>query len=154
MSLESRFWSKVAKAGPDECWLWTGARNEHGYGVMRPEGQRTGPTIKAHRVALELAGISPGELHALHSCDNPPCVNPAHLRAGTIAENASERDAKGRGNRGSRNGAAKLAEPDITEIRRRLGVGHRHRDIAADFGVSRSRITMIANGHGWRHVAA
>ena len=59
MSLESRFWPKVRKLGPDDCWPWLAATNEHGYGVMRPEGRRTGPTVKAHRVAALLDGRDP-----------------------------------------------------------------------------------------------
>ena len=59
MSLESRFWSKVRKLGPDDCWPWLAATNEHGYGVMRPEGRRIGPTVKAHRVSALLDGRDP-----------------------------------------------------------------------------------------------
>ena len=84
MSLESRFWSKVRKLGPGDCWPWLAATNEHGYGVMRPEG--TGPTVKAHRVSALLDGRDPAGRVVLHSCDNPPCVNPAHLVVGDQAD--------------------------------------------------------------------
>lgn len=153
MSLESRFWSKVEKRGPAECWPWTGARNEHGYGVMRPEGRRSGPTIKAHRVAVTLDGRDPAGLCVLHRCDNPRCVNPAHLFLGTKADNTQDMIAKRRGLVGQRNGQAKLTDAQAAEIRRRRLAGERRDVLAAEFNVSGASITRIANREGWRHVA-
>lgn len=81
--LSKAFYMKVEQRGPDECWLWTGARNDRGYGQLS--------TRKATHVALELAGnLRPVGALALHSCDNPPCCNPNHLRWGTDAENAAD----------------------------------------------------------------
>ncbi|MEU8199394.1 HNH endonuclease [Microbispora amethystogenes] len=153
MSLESRFWSKVDKRGPDDCWPWTGATNQHGYGVMRPEGRRSGPTVKAHRVSLTLAGIDPDGWCVLHSCDNRKCVNPAHLRLGTKADNTRDMLTKQRGLVGQRNGHAKLTDTQAAEIRRRRLAGERRDVLAAEFHVSGATITRIANGEGWRHVA-
>ena len=152
MSLESRFWSKVEKRGPGECWEWTGAKNEHGYGVMRPEGRRHGPTIKAHRVALILAGRDVEGLVACHRCDNPPCVNPAHLFLGTQKQNVADMHAKGRGNHGTRNGASKLSEPDIALIRAWSALRLPRRPVMDGYGIAPNTYNNVAKGKTWRHV--
>ncbi|MYR75142.1 MULTISPECIES: HNH endonuclease [unclassified Streptomyces] len=152
-TLADRFWAKVDKRSPDECWEWTAALNEHGYGVMRPEGQRTGPTIKAHRVSVLLDGRAPEGLCVLHRCDNPPCVNPSHLFLGTKADNAADRDAKGRGNTGEVNGQARLTVAQVLQIRARAAAGELQRVLAAEYGISRPTVSRIVNGHGWTHIA-
>src|ERR1700756_2891954 len=108
--VEDRFWAKVAK-GPG-CWEWQGKRHYKGYGHFTVRGQGRRRTLKAHRVSWELAnGPIPEGLHVLHSCDNPPCVNPDHLFLGTDMDNVHDRDAKGRRNvAGSRSWKAQLVE--------------------------------------------
>jgi hypothetical protein len=87
-----RFWAKVA-VGPG-CWEWT-AGTQYGYGRFVLGGR----TFKAHRLSYEISvGVIPDGLKVLHHCDNPPCVNPAHLFVGTHADNVRDREAKGRGN--------------------------------------------------------
>ncbi|MBI5315856.1 MAG: HNH endonuclease [Nitrospirae bacterium] len=93
-SLPDRFWSKVAKGPPEDCWLWMGARLLTGYGVFS-----LGGSDGAHRVAWMLThGPIPPGRHICHHCDNPPCCNPAHLFCGTHLDNMRDRDRKGRGN--------------------------------------------------------
>lgn len=84
----ARYWAKVDKRGPDDCWLWLGARNGRGYGVISLDGRN----LLAHRVAVILAGGQfTAELpFAAHRCGNPSCVNPAHIRPATHSENVLE----------------------------------------------------------------
>lgn len=91
--LAERFWGKVKKG--EGCWEWQGSINTTGYGqIYLGAGRRRSVT---HRVSYELAkGPIPDGLVVMHSCDNPRCVNPDHLSVGTHADNAADRDAKGR----------------------------------------------------------
>ena len=152
-SLADRFWEKVDKRGPNECWEWQGARRVSGYGAIYPgESGRSGPSLKAHRVSLQLAGVDIDGLVVRHRCDNPPCVNPAHLEIGEQVENVADMVGRGRHSHGTSRPRARLTEAEVTEIRRRVANGEYHRVIAADYRISRSRVTMIANGKAWRHV--
>lgn len=101
-SLERRFWAKVGMQPKDQCWPWRGSRaKRYGYGELsvRRNNIRTGPPGKAHRISYELhfGPIAPG-LKVLHTCDEPACVNPAHLKLGTQLDNIADMVAKGRHN--------------------------------------------------------
>lgn len=88
-----RFRSKIeASDGPDACHTWTGSVSNTGYGAFGASGHNH----LAHRLSYLLAGGQYGHPVVLHSCDNPRCVNPAHLRGGTISDNARDMVAKGR----------------------------------------------------------
>jgi hypothetical protein len=94
-NLESRYWPKVAKTTPDECWIWQAAA-KHPFGYGRMTAGR-GVHIKAHQIAWALAnGPIPEEACVLHRCDNPPCCNPAHLFLGSKKDNTRDMMAKNR----------------------------------------------------------
>jgi hypothetical protein len=95
-----RFWSKVDIAGPDECWLWTASCSNKSYGKLW-----WGPKCEgAHRISYmlehgldELPKTMDGSrADVMHSCDEPKCVNPAHLSLGTAMLNQRDKTAKGR----------------------------------------------------------
>src|SRR6266571_2972703 len=88
--LSIRFWSRVERGDPDECWTWTGTRNYDGYGRISPGGgNRAGVhAIMAHRYAYEaLVGPIPAGLTIDHLCRQVDCVNPKHMEPVTIQEN-------------------------------------------------------------------
>lgn len=93
--LEAKFWRNVDKRGPDECWPWLAFLCRGGYGRVRFKNVRTAAT----HISLEIDGRprppAPGD-HALHSCDNRKCVNPAHLRWGTHQDNMRDMIQRGR----------------------------------------------------------
>jgi len=113
-TLEQLFWSHVQLCQHGLqcrrcCWLWQGTRTRQGYGYLRVDSQ----IVSAHRVAMELAHGAllfpfvsgcfsrhqrqPLRVLSLHTCDRPPCVNPAHLFPGTFHDNC--RDAMQKGHR-------------------------------------------------------
>lgn len=145
--LEVRFWANVDKRGNSECWLWTGLRSTRGYGSIRYNGKM----CIASRICYEIHhGPIPSGLCVCHTCDNPPCVNPSHLFLGTSADNAADRDAKGRHNpaRGSAHGGAKLTWHDVDYIRR---ARETLRQLARKFGISISQVWRIRSGAAWSH---
>lgn len=150
-TLEARFWAKVDKRSPDECWPWTAATNAGGYGVIGLSHDRTG---LATHVSLGLAGKPrEGDAHACHTCDNPPCVNPVHLWWGTLADNNRDMHAKGRWvnniPKGIAQKGAKLTEDAVREIR---SSPLNNVELGAKFGVSATLIWKVRNRDLWRHI--
>lgn len=152
--LVDKFWKRVVVGAPDECWLWQGARNSvTGYGHIRHMGRN----VYAHRVAFEMAndGIPDG-LWVLHRCDNPPCVNPAHLFAGTPKDNVHDSMNKGRRNdsnksrRGEKSYHAKITDAQALVIKRALASGAKPKELAAQYPISLQTIYAISGGYSWK----
>lgn len=94
--LSQRLWSKIDVKSEDECWPWKGTLNKQGYGAIgfkdrKPKG--------AHRVTYQITkGDIPEGMVVMHTCDNPQCCNPKHLKLGTYSDNSEDMVSKGRGN--------------------------------------------------------
>lgn len=157
--LEQRFWSKVDKRGPDECWMWTGGVMRSGYGGIGKGGRREGIAY-THRLSWELnVGPIPQGMHILHCCDlryatgdttYRRCVNPSHLRLGTNVENISDMVKLKRHQHGETSGNAKLSEASVRAIR---ASSEPHLVLARRYGVSRGCIGLVLAVKRWAHVA-
>ena len=154
-AVRARFWAKVAVRGPDECWLWTAFVNDSGYGRFKIQGV----WWRAHRVSLMLAVgriLSRSEF-ACHHCDNPPCVNPAHLFVGSLQDNTDDAVKKGRmykwsGLRaGSSNPRAVLTDANVREILGSPSVSTA--EFSERFGVSAWSIYAVRRGETWAHIS-
>lgn len=142
----SRFWRLVDVRSDDECWQWLGDTDGDGYGVFFFKGRRAG----AHEFALSFTTGERKlpELDTCHSCDNPPCCNPCHLRFGTRKSNVADMVNRGRASLNAR----KLSDEDVMMIRNRRAAGARQKDLARDFGVCDATISGIVTGNKWRSV--
>jgi hypothetical protein len=138
-----RFWPKVAFPEGSDCWEWQGSRDGKGYGMFRVSSTKV---RRAHRYAYELFhGAVPDGTVFLHECDNPPCVNPRHLRIGTRAENNADRDSKGRHVPllGEQHGRHILTEDQVRIIRRAPRQRGGNIALAKEFGVSVFTVNQV-----------
>lgn len=154
-SLSERFWEQVNPEPNSGCWLWDGPFISFGYGhIAERTGRNQKRTLKAHRVSWEIHhGPIPDGLCVLHKCDTPACVNPDHLILGTNSDNVRDRDSKQRQARGERNGAAKLTEQKVRDIRVLRKGGLTQQCIADMMGVNQTKISNVLRGETWKHVA-
>jgi hypothetical protein len=146
-----RFERFVARSGSG-CHLWTGSPDTHGYGRFY-SGRERG-TLPAHVFAWEQANgrrVIPG-MDICHRCDNPPCVNPAHLFEGTRSDNVQDMLAKLRGAQGEASPEHRLKAVQVIAIRQRYAAGEPSTRLAAEYGVKRNTIGNIVRGERWRSV--
>lgn len=147
-----RFWEKVDKRGPDDCWLWTGKPDKRGYGWISrgSNGEGSNQRVSAHRASWELHnGPIPDNMNVCHNCpggDNPSCVNPSHLFLGTHTDNMHDMIKKGRSKR------TKLTADKVLQIRERFAQGEMQKTIAAEFGISDRGVWSIVHCKTWKHI--
>ncbi len=130
--------------GEDSCWPWQATRSARGYGRVCVG---LGRMDWAHRVSWEQAnGPIPAGGHVLHRCDNPSCVNPAHLFLGDQATNMADMTLKGRTK-------SHLSAKDVELIRLLCGrIGCTQAEVARRYGVARSTVSAITRRETWTHV--
>jgi len=148
---QDRFWKKVDKRGPNDCWNWTAVKHERGYGHMEIQNKN----YKTHRLSWEfINGKIPDGLCCLHKCDNTSCCNPAHLFLGTQRDNMRDMVQKGRNNPriGTENGNSKLSEQNVLEIRKLHHEGMKNKRISIMYKVSETTICHVVNRKTWKHV--
>jgi hypothetical protein len=141
---------RVAASG---CWEWQGSGVQNGYG-------RIGHSRKeelVHRLVYRLCVADvPASIQVCHHCDNPACLNLAHLFAGTASDNARDAVAKGRNyvpcQKGG-NKARKLSDDDVRAIRPKADAGEKMGRMAQEYRVSPSVITSVVRRHRYRSVA-
>jgi hypothetical protein len=146
--LAERFWEKVDKRGPDECWPWVGSIDTRGYGSIGANGGK--PLLRAHRVAYELCvGPIPPGLVVCHACDTRHCVNPGHLFVATQRENVLDMVRKGRRQwpAGACHPKAKLRAEDVLAIR---NDPRPPRLIRAEYGIGKTTLHQIKRRETWR----
>ena len=148
----ARFWSKVDRRGPDECWPWRAGRHWQGYGQFKLNGKKQ----LAHRVAFFIAeGMWP-EPNALHTCDNPPCCNRAHLFEGSQADNmrdmSDKHRAPGGSARGTANGSTRLTVESVIELRALCVAGVSQSEVARRLGVGHTTVWRAVHRKTWAHV--
>ncbi len=157
--IQDRFWGRVERRGPNECWRWVGTKLNTGYGLIKGNlfGKPTSPTgsaVLAHRVSWILANgfiLNDGSGHhgwvVMHTCDNRECVNPAHLVLGSQNENIADMQDKGRARfeglsrkSGAAHVQAALTAEQEVEV---LATRDPARAVAARFGVDKSVILRV-----------
>lgn len=148
--IKRRFWKKVDKRGPDDCWGWLAAKLKDGYGQIGET--KTGATYQAHRLSWVLANGKQIDDNMIvrHTCDNPSCVNPNHLILGTLRDNRIDAVKKNRVFRpvGELAPSAKLTWEEVEQIRH-IADSLPQTAISKIFNVSRSTIQKILKNETW-----
>lgn len=143
-------WTEVIrKPELGACWEWSGLLDKKGYGRVAVGKQKM---KAAHRASFEVwNGELDPSLYVCHSCDNPICINPAHLFLGDQYVNMGDAKAKKRSANGMRQGQAKLTDAQVAEIRAKYATGqHSQASLGREYGVTSSNIWAIVNRRNWK----
>lgn len=140
-SIIHKFMAKVKFSGSEDCWTWKGGKSPRGYGYLSHKRN-----LRAHRVSYAIVhGDLPEGLQICHECDNPSCVNPSHLFAGTAQENSHDCVRKGR----HVSAMTKFTKEQVIAIR---ADNRNYRDIAKEYGVHDKTISYMKRGLSYKHV--
>lgn len=145
IGFRARFALSAAGRSASECWPWYGSLDNHGYGTTVVLGRN----VKAHRAAyVEFRGLIPPGALVCHSCDNPACINPAHLFLGDALVNQQDKNSKGRGKYpGPRR--RKLTAWDVRRIRAHAGPVN---PLVQELGISRNHYFVIRRRGVWKGI--
>lgn len=153
--IANRFWSHVAKAGPDECWLWR-ASGDRRYGNFsvgpRASCRQFSPHVFSYMLAndhMKSPVSRDGSSVVAHSCNDDRCVNPRHLQLETQKENIAYRDLCQNTAKGSKHGRSTLSEDQVVSAVEAARKGSSPADIASDLGCGVRAIEHILNGTSW-----
>lgn len=129
-----------------ECLVWQGTCNRAGYGRFV-----WGRVRGAHRASYVIhhGPLKKGQ-HVMHACDNPSCINPAHLTAGSPADNVADCVAKDRQACGERQGLSKMTWDKVRALRERYDAGETQVSLSAAFGISQPTVSQIVRRVTWR----
>jgi len=149
-----RLRSNIDVKGPEDCWNWLGGKKS-GYGRISVNGYAENVTRVIYR--LVYGSLLVDEV-VMHSCDNPSCCNPKHLKAGSRRENAEQRDLRGRREPpiGTKNGRALVDEEFVRKVRLEYLEGFQggitYRKLANRYQVKLALIANIVNRRTWKHI--
>ena len=159
---EKSFYPRIIKK-ENGCHEWQGTLNKQGYGVL---GCSMFGTWLAHRLAWKLhfdrlpkGGEEVSAVCVLHKCDNPCCVNPAHLFLGTRADNIADAKSKGRhgtgdkkARKGETHGMCVLTAAKVRRIREFVTVGISQSELARFYNTTQANIFRIKERITWKHI--
>lgn len=157
MPLEERLKANMVINVITGCWEWQGSKR-NGYGRITIGSRKDGTRriAMAHRVSYELFnGEIPDGMEICHKCDNPCCINPDHLFAGTRQDNIDDRERKGRNIvfYGEEQPCAKLTKKIVKSARQeRAQKGTTYQKLADRYGVNKSTMMNAIKGETWKCV--
>ena len=148
-SLEERLRHTGWTVTPNGCWEWNGSRNVRGYGQLaigQHDGRAWRPAA-AHRISYRVFNGDPTGMVVRHKCDNPPCINPAHLELGTKADNSADMSTRKRNATGEFHVGSVLTEAQVEEIRARYAAKDANQYVlAAEYGCSQQLVSLLVRG--------
>lgn len=147
-TIAERFWSKVERRGPADCWPWLASKQGE-YGQFYLKGR----PIKASRACWYVEHRRMPKLHVLHTCDNPICVNPKHLYLGTPAQNTADKITRDRQPHGVRHYKAKLTPGVVRSIRRLWNTDrYMQHEIATKLDIELWNVKSVLQEKSWVRV--